>query len=86
MKVIACVCCYYYLEKISNSTPNLSVLEEYKIKNNEFIAASSDLEVTVSKKNEIKATLETLKKKRLDEFMIGFNAISTKLKEMYQVN
>jgi structural maintenance of chromosome 4 len=28
---------------------------------------------------------ETLRKARLDEFMAGFNVISLKLKEMYQV-
>lgn len=32
-----------------------------------------------------KGTYDSLRKKRLDEFMTGFNAISAKLKEMYQM-
>lgn len=29
---------------------------------------------------------EAMRKQRLDEFMAGFSVITTKLKEMYQVN
>ena len=33
----------------------------------------------------LKANIDTLKKKRFDEFMGGFNLIGSKLKETYQV-
>lgn len=35
--------------------------------------------------NELKNRMDALKKKRFDEFMDGFQIISTKLKETYQV-
>jgi hypothetical protein len=34
---------------------------------------------------QVRETHDTLRKKRLDEFMTGFNSISLKLKEMYQM-
>lgn len=34
---------------------------------------------------QVRETHESLRKRRLDEFMAGFNAISLKLKEMYQM-
>jgi structural maintenance of chromosome 4 len=37
------------------------------------------------KRDECKKEYDTLRKKRLEEFMSGFNQISSKLKEMYQV-
>ena len=38
-----------------------------------------------SEKEASRQALEELKKKRLDEFMAGFDVITMKLKEMYQV-
>ena len=35
--------------------------------------------------NQVREGHEALRKRRLDEFMAGFNAISLKLKEMYQM-
>lgn len=37
------------------------------------------------KRDDVKNELERLRRRRLDEFMQGFNTISQKLKEMYQV-
>jgi len=37
------------------------------------------------KREQVREVHETLRKQRLDEFMAGFNAISLKLKEMYQM-
>lgn len=44
-----------------------------------------DLENITAERNAQKTRYEGLRKQRLDEFLSGFNSISLKLKEMYQV-
>jgi structural maintenance of chromosome 4 len=63
----------------------LSVLEEYRRRRTEYNERKGDLDTVTSKRDTVKSEVETLRKKRLDEFMSGFNIISQKLKEMYQV-
>lgn len=46
---------------------------------------ASELETATANRDETKATYDGLRKKRLEEFMSGFNIISLKLKEMYQM-
>lgn len=46
---------------------------------------AQDLEDTTRLRDEQKQKYDDLRKQRLDEFMTGFNTISLKLKEMYQV-
>lgn len=60
-------------------------MEEYRKRRVEYNARKGDLDSVTAKRDEIKREVETLRKKRLDEFMSGFNIISQKLKEMYQV-
>lgn len=47
---------------------------------------AKDLEDTTNERDAQKQKYDGLRKQRLDEFMAGFNAISLKLKEMYQVS
>jgi len=72
-------------EKLSKQKPNLGVLAEYRQRENEWKERVSELENTTNKQNEARASYDELKKRRLDEFMVGFNTISQKLKEMYQM-
>lgn len=72
-------------DEIKRSKPNLSVLEEYKRREAEFLSRHDDLEKVVAERDAQKKKYEDLRKQRLDEFMAGFSAISLKLKEMYQV-
>ena len=44
-----------------------------------------DLNNTIDKHNKCKKIFDLVKKKRFEEFMEGFNSISGRLKEMYQV-
>ena len=46
---------------------------------------SDQVEETGSRRDLVKKRFEDLRKQRLDTFMTGFNAISAKLKEMYQM-
>lgn len=73
-------------EKLKNAKPNLSVLKDYRKREEEFLRRASDLEAVTKSRDEQKQQYEGLTKQRLDEFMTGFNTISLKLKEMYQVS
>ncbi|KAI8647729.1 hypothetical protein BD408DRAFT_334358, partial [Parasitella parasitica] len=70
---------------VQNAKPNLSVLEEYRRRRGEYNDRKSELDSVTLRRDQVKAEVETLRKKRLDEFMSGFNVISQKLKEMYQM-
>ncbi|KAF5389563.1 hypothetical protein D9757_004121 [Collybiopsis confluens] len=71
-------------ESLLSQLPNLNVLEEYKIREAEYLSKHDDLEKVVASRDLQKKKYEDLRKQRLDEFMAGFGAISLKLKEMYQ--
>ncbi|OZJ03932.1 hypothetical protein BZG36_03614 [Bifiguratus adelaidae] len=70
---------------VQSAKPNLSVLEEYKRRQEEFLERAKDLEEITNKRDQLKRDYDDLRKRRLDEFMRGFNIISQKLKEMYQL-
>ncbi|CAE6532357.1 unnamed protein product [Rhizoctonia solani] len=72
-------------EKIGNARPNLNVLLEYRRREDEYLAKAKEFEQITKQRDEQKAKYEELRKQRLDEFMTGFNMISSKLKEMYQM-
>ncbi|KAF9443745.1 hypothetical protein P691DRAFT_712872 [Macrolepiota fuliginosa MF-IS2] len=72
-------------EKIKNSKPDLSVLKEYKKREVEFENRAKELEEVTKRRDKQKEEYDSLRKKRLDEFMTGFSLISLKLKEMYQM-
>lgn len=76
---------YIFTEQIAKAKPDLSVLKEYKQREQEFMNRAQDLEKITSERDAQKARYEGLRKQRLDEFLSGFNSISLKLKEMYQV-
>ncbi|KAI9143819.1 P-loop containing nucleoside triphosphate hydrolase protein [Paraphysoderma sedebokerense] len=71
--------------KLSKAKPNLTVLAEYKQRHEEYIERAKELAIVNTQREEAKNLYDDLRKKRLDEFMSGFTAISLKLKEMYQM-
>lgn len=70
---------------MKSAKPNLDVLQEYRQREEEFLRRAKDLDDTTTLRDAQKQKYDGLRKQRLDEFMAGFNAISLKLKEMYQV-
>ncbi|KAI0652571.1 RecF/RecN/SMC protein [Trametes meyenii] len=72
-------------EKVKNAKPDLSVLQDYRKREEEFLQRAADLDEVTKRRDEKKEEYEALRKRRLDEFMAGFSAISLKLKEMYQM-
>jgi structural maintenance of chromosome 4 len=63
----------------------LGALKEYRKREAEFLDRAQDLEKVTGRRDAHKKKYDDLRKARLDEFMSGFNIISSKLKEMYQV-
>ncbi|KAI8990648.1 RecF/RecN/SMC protein [Trametes punicea] len=72
-------------EKVKNAKPDLSVLKDYRKREEEFLRRAADLDEITKLRDAKKEEYESLRKRRLDEFMAGFNTISLKLKEMYQM-
>lgn len=75
----------FTVEKLKNAKPNMSVLKDYRKREEEFLRRAQDLDEVTRLRDEQKQTYESLRNQRLNEFMAGFNTISLKLKEMYQV-
>lgn len=74
------------LEQYMNDVKvDIEVLKEYGEKKKELEIRRADLNETVEQRDGVKSYCEELKRKRLDEFMEGFNTISLSLKEMYQM-
>jgi structural maintenance of chromosome 4 len=63
----------------------MSAIQQYKAKLIDLKSKEEDFNNTIEKLEKAKKVYDTVKKKRYDEFMEGFNTISGKLKEMYQV-
>ncbi len=73
-------------EELGKAKPNLNVLAEYRKREAEFLERGRDLEQITNLRDEAKKRYDDLRKTRLEQFMTGFTAISSKLKEMYQVS
>lgn len=73
-------------EDLSKARPNLTVLNEYRKREAEYLERARDMESVTEQRDSAKKRYDDLRKVRLDEFMAGFSAISAKLKEMYQVS
>ncbi|KAI5302152.1 hypothetical protein KEM56_000977 [Ascosphaera pollenicola] len=72
-------------EKMQDASVDLSVLQEYRRRVAEFEARSADLQEALANRDNAKARLASLRSLRLNGFMEGFNIISLRLKEMYQM-
>ncbi|OMH86070.1 Structural maintenance of chromosomes protein 4 [Zancudomyces culisetae] len=71
--------------KLQTAKPNLSVLVEFAKRAKELGAHTAELDSITTQRDDAVESYTRLHKQRLDEFMAGFNAISHKLKEMYQL-
>lgn len=72
-------------DNLSKGNANKTVLAEYRKREAEYLNRAKDLEDVTAMRDAAKQRHDDTRKKRLDEFMAGFSAISAKLKEMYQV-
>lgn len=72
-------------EKLKSLKPNLSAIAEYFLKRQVYLERVQVLEDTTNKRNEMRQLYDDVRKKRNTEFLQGFNIITKKLKEMYQM-
>lgn len=71
--------------QIKYLNPNLDSIAEYRTKACLYGERVDELNATTQERDDLKKLYDGLRKRRLDEFMAGFNIISLKLKEMYQM-
>lgn len=72
-------------EQLKDYNIDMQVLKEYRRRASDYDTRRGELNSSVDERDKMKQYSESLRKKRLDEFMEGFNMISMKLKEMYQM-
>ncbi|XP_026521553.1 structural maintenance of chromosomes protein 4 [Notechis scutatus] len=65
--------------------PNLSAIAEYNKKEELYLKRVAELDEITNERDKFREAFEGLRKKRLNEFMAGFNVITNKLKENYQM-
>lgn len=65
--------------------PNLAAIKEWRLKHSEFESRKRELDEITDQRDAKRKTYEELRKKRLDEFMEGFNIIRRRLAEMYKM-
>ncbi|XP_074535315.1 structural maintenance of chromosomes protein 4 isoform X2 [Halichoeres trimaculatus] len=65
--------------------PNLGAIAEYKKKEELYLQRVAQLDEITTERDNFKRGFEDLRKQRLNEFMTGFNMITNKLKENYQM-
>jgi len=71
--------------QLKDLSPNLDSIAEYRTKAHLYSERVDELNATTKERDDLKKLYDGLRKRRLDEFMAGFNIISLKLKEMYQM-
>ncbi|XP_047162412.1 structural maintenance of chromosomes protein 4 [Vigna umbellata] len=81
----ACEMVALFEAQLKEMNPNLDSISEYRKKVSLYNGRVEELNSVTQERDDIKKQYDELRKKRLDEFMEGFNAISLKLKEMYQM-
>ncbi|NWR24514.1 SMC4 protein, partial [Emberiza fucata] len=65
--------------------PNLGAIAEYRSKEEQYLKHVEELDKITSERDKFREAFEQLRKQRLNEFMAGFNVITNKLKENYQM-
>ncbi|KAI3972796.1 hypothetical protein MKX01_019454 [Papaver californicum] len=71
--------------QLKEMNPNLDSISEYRKKASLYTERVEELNTVTQERDDLKKQCDELKKRRFDEFMAGFNSISLKLKEMYQM-
>jgi structural maintenance of chromosome 4 len=72
-------------DALASMKPDMSSIEAFSEKESEYRTRADDLRKVTEDRDNARGTYDTLRATRLDEFMSGFNVISMRLKEMYQM-
>ncbi|XP_013190981.1 structural maintenance of chromosomes protein 4 [Amyelois transitella] len=71
--------------RLGDAKPNIQAIQDYKTKEELYLKRAAELDEITTKRNEMRALYDQLRKKRTTDFLCGFNTITSKLKEMYQM-
>ncbi|XP_052758057.1 structural maintenance of chromosomes protein 4 [Galleria mellonella] len=71
--------------RLGDAKPNIQAIQDYRTKEELYLKRAAELDEITTKRNEMRALYDQLRKKRTTDFLSGFNTITTKLKEMYQM-
>ncbi|KAI8423716.1 hypothetical protein MSG28_012747 [Choristoneura fumiferana] len=71
--------------RLGDAHPNLQAIQDYKTKEELYLKRAAELDEITAQRNEMRALYDQLKKRRTTDFLSGFNTITAKLKEMYQM-
>ncbi|XP_026316023.1 structural maintenance of chromosomes protein 4 [Hyposmocoma kahamanoa] len=71
--------------RFGEQKPNYRTIQEYKAKEELYLRRAAELDEITTRRNDMRTLYDQLKKKRTTDFLCGFNTITTKLKEMYQM-
>ncbi|XP_067306033.1 structural maintenance of chromosomes protein 4 [Pseudorasbora parva] len=72
-------------DRCASMKPNLGAIAEFKKKEELYLQRVAELDEITTQRDGFKRGCEDLRKQRLHEFMAGFNIITNKLKENYQM-
>ncbi|XP_038051306.1 structural maintenance of chromosomes protein 4-like [Patiria miniata] len=72
-------------EQLAKMSPNLAAIQQYKKKEEAYLARVAEYDALTESRNAQRRSLEDMRKQRLDMFMRGFGSINEYLKEMYQM-
>lgn len=72
-------------EELAIAKPDMSSIEAFAKKAEEYAERVAELSAATEERDSTREEYDRLRQKRLNEFMDGFNIISLKLKEMYQM-
>ena len=72
-------------EEMDRMDVNPDAIEAWNRADGDCTERAAELDKATTERDAVRATYDELRKRRLDEFMSGFNIISLKLKEMYQM-
>ncbi|XP_030034137.2 structural maintenance of chromosomes protein 4 [Manduca sexta] len=71
--------------RLGDAKPNIQAIQDYKTKEELYLKRAAELDEITTKRNDMRALYDQLRKKRTTDFLCGFNTITAKLKEMYQM-
>ncbi|KAL3919228.1 MAG: hypothetical protein SGPRY_005708 [Prymnesium sp.] len=71
--------------RLKDMNGNLSAISEYKARVKEFHARVAEFDEVTRLRDETRGRYESLRRRRLEEFMEGFKIIGLRLREMYQM-
>ncbi|KZC12771.1 Structural maintenance of chromosomes protein 4 [Dufourea novaeangliae] len=72
-------------KRLPTEIPNMQLIEEYREKDALYLQRATDLEEITTKRNKMRDIYESARRRRIQEFLVGFTIITDKLKEMYQM-